>query len=570
MRAKALFIVFIILAVTFSCGKPATKTNKKEKTASQISVGQGTLPEYKGKAPEDGDWFIRNLGAEPPTLNPVTSSDIVSFQVYKWIFSPLFDMDENMHPVPVLATSWEISPDHLTMTFHLRRDVKWHDGIPFTSKDVLFTFNKIMDPNVDAINKRADFEKVKGIEAPDDYTFVVKWKEAYVPGFIACENYIVPEHIYKNEKDFNKSKFNFAPIGTGPYKFLEWKMGERIVLEANRDYFDGSPHIKRAIFKFIHQGEVSEAAFNKGELDINGFSSADKWIDAKNNPSFTKDNWLFEYYGRNYMYIGWNMDGKNPFFGDKRVRKAMTYVCNRKAMVEKLRRGLGAIISGPLYYDSEEYDKSVETLPFDLEKASKLLDESGWKDTNNDGIRDKNGIPFNFEITTFVGAEEWIRILELYQQDLKKIGISMTFRTLEWSVFQEKTGSHQFTAFLIGWSFGDDPDLYLMFHSSQSVLKNGKPIGMNHVSYKNPEVDRLIEEERVEFDQKKRIELFHNIHKIIAEDQPLTFLYIPSYMVAVKNRFQNVRVSQRGYGLFTWYPSMKDWWVPKSMQVHKE
>ncbi|MEW6757800.1 MAG: peptide-binding protein [Acidobacteriota bacterium] len=526
----------------------------------------GLLPEFEGRAPEPGGTFTRALPADPVTLNPVVASDQISFLVYKWIFDPLIDMNEAMEPVGVLAESWETTPDGKATTFHLRRGVLWQDGKPFTADDVLFTYEAAMDPDVDAVNKRPAFTEVESVRKTDDHTVVVRWKSPYAPGLAAWVFYVMPRHLCAYPKGggkaFNTSPAGASPVGTGPFRLGEWRRGELVVLEANPSYFRGRPHLDRLVFKIVPQSQTQFAAYQTGQLDMASLS-AEQWPQVRDDAAFLRGSWIFEYTSRQFFYIGWNMDGSNPFFADARVRRAMTFAMNRQGVVDKILVGHGAVANGPFYPGGWESNPAVKPYPHDPAKAMALLDEAGWKDSDGDGIRDRGGVRFSFECLVPAEAEMFSRWLEVFQQDLRKVGVEMSVRRVEWGVFLDRTHRHAFQACLSGWNLGDDPDPHQFLHSSQGkLLPSGQGAGQNDVSYSNPEVDRLIEVQQGTFDREERREALWRIHELVAQDQPHTYLLLGSQIVAVRNRFQNVRVSRAGYGLFTWYPSLLEWWVP--------
>ena len=539
-------------------------------TPSPAERTVAVLPGLEAKAPEDGGTFTRALPADAVTLNPVIANDMVSYLVYKWIYDPLVDVDQDMNPVGVLAETWENSPDNITTTFHLRKGVKWHDGKPFTADDVLFTYEACMDPDVDAINKRSSFEAVARVEKTNDFTVKVTWKEPYAPGLMAWNLHIMPRHVYGYARgrgqDFNRGSADARPVGTGPFRFAEWKRGERIVLKANLGYFGTRPHLDTMVFKIIPQEQTQLAAYQTGQLDLTAIS-AEQWRQVKADKAFLRGASVFEYYGRQLVYLGWNMDGSNPFFGDRRVRQAMPYATNRQGVVDKVLDGHGVACSGPFYPGSWESNPAIKPYPYDPAKAAALLDEAGWRDRNGDGVREKDGKPLAFECLVPAEVDQFSRFLEIFQQDLRRVGVAMAIRKVEWSAFLDRTGRHQFQAYLSGWSLGDDPDPYGLFHSSQAkLLPDGMGTGQNDVSYRSPEVDRLIETEQRTFDRGARQRAFWRIHELVAQDQPHTYLFMGSQMIAVRSKFQNVRVSRAGYGLFTWYPSVKEWWVPKDLR----
>lgn len=560
------------LLLLASCGGAAEKgpTAPPPALASKAPGEAAFLPGYEGRAPESGGTFTRPLPAEPVTLNPVVASDQVSFLVYKWIFDPLLDMNENMETVGVLAESWETSPDGRTTTFHLRRGVKWHDGEPFTAEDVLFTYRACMDPTVDAVNKRPTFEEVSSVEAPDPYTVRVAWKTPYAPGLAAWVLHVVPRHLYDfppgKGASFNQNPLNARPVGTGPFRFVEWRRGEAVVLEANPDYHRGRPHIQRLVFKILPQAQTQLAAYRTGALDMTGLA-AEQWDEVRKDPRFLESSWVFEYPSRQFFFIVWNLDGSVPLFADRRVRKALALALNRKGVVEKILGGHGTLLSGPFYPGGWEYNPAVAPLPHDPGEASRLLEEAGWRDTDGDGLRDRGGKPLSFECLVPAEADMFSRWLEVFQQDLQKVGVRMEVRKLEWGVFLDRTHRHRFQAYLSGWSLGDDPDPFQLLHSSQGkLLPSGMGAGQNDGSYSNPEVDRLVEEQQRTFDREARRKALWRIHEIVAEDQPHAYLFAATQTTAVRNRFQNVKASRAGYGLFTWYPSLLEWWVPKDRQ----
>jgi peptide/nickel transport system substrate-binding protein len=558
-----------VLPLALACAVALSAAGPPQSPSPQAR-GVAFLPGYETKAPQDGGTFARPLPADPSTLNPVLAADRVAYLVYKWVFDPLIDMDQDQRWVGVLAEKWETSPDNRVTTFHLRKGVKWHDGKPFTADDVLFTYGAGTDESVDAITMRSSFDKVAKVEKVDDFTVKVTWKEPFAPGLASWNFQIIPKHVYSYARGqggaFNKHPKNDAPVGTGPFTFVEWKRGERIVLKANPAYFAGRPHLDQVVFKIIPQSQTLMAAYQTGQLDLTSIS-AEQWKQLRNDPAFQKGASIFEFTTRQFHYIGWNMDGSNPFFADRRVRQAMTCATNRQGVVDKVLDGHGALASGPFSLGGWEANPKVAPYPYDPAKAATLLDAAGWKDANGDGIREKDGKPFSFECLVPAEAEMYARWLEIFQQDLKRIGVDLKIRKLEYSVFLDRTHRHQFQAFLVGFGLGDDPDPFTLLHSSQAkLLASGVGEGNNDVSFKSPEVDKLIEQEERTFDPKARQAVFWRLHEIIADEQPHTYILVDTQMAAVKNKFQNVRVSRAGYGLFTWYPSLIQWWVPKELQ----
>jgi peptide/nickel transport system substrate-binding protein len=540
-------------------------------------VAANPVPQPPGEAaqiqpaPVDGGVFRRALPAEPATLNPVIAADVPSYFVYKYIFDPLLDMDADKKLVGVLVQSWTVSKDSKTVTLNLRKNVLWHDGKPFTADDVIFTFQAIKDDAVESQGKRAMFDRIASFKKVDPYTIVITWKEAYAPGLSDLVLYIVPKHIYgyiagKGDA-FNRNPRNAEPVGTGPYRFVEWRRGQYLTLQANDRYFRGRPHLDKLVFKIIPQAETEFAAFQTGELDLTRLTP-DRFDKTKGDQAFNKKARILEYPTRQYFYIAWNQDGSNPFFKDVNVRRALALAMNRQGIVEKALHGHALLSSGPFLPGSWEADPSVKPLPYDPRQAAKLLDEAGWKEANGDGLRKKDGVPLEFECLCPQESLEMQRFLEFFQQDLQKVGVSMKIRPLEWSVFMGRTRRHQYQAFLLGYSVPDDPSPYGQFHSSQAAILQsaGEAVGENDFSYKNPAVDALLEEQQRALDPKARQQLLWRIHQALASDQPACFLFVPTSLAAISSKYQGVKVSPAGYGLFSWYPAVLDWWIPKDQQ----
>jgi peptide/nickel transport system substrate-binding protein len=233
---------------------------------------------------------------------------------------------------------------------------------------------------------------------------------------------------------------------------------------------------------------------------------------------------------------------------------------NRELMQDKVFRCIGKITSGPYFYRTPFYDQSIQPWPYDPARAKALLAEAGWKDVDGDGVLEKDGIEFRFELSFTAAVREWQQVAELYQQDLKKAGIDMVIRTLEWAVFSQNVQEWKFDACAMSWALIPYPDEYVLFHSSQADVQGSQ----NYEGYKNPEVDRLIELNRAEFDVQKRIEYAHQIHRLLHEDQPVTFLFTGERLTVVSNRFHNIKPKALRPCV-----SFYEWYVPAGQQKYK-
>ncbi|NLJ28868.1 peptide-binding protein [Desulforhabdus amnigena] len=509
-----------------------------------------------GGAPVDGDWLINHLGAEPATLNPITSTDAYASNINDYIYESLLKRDEkSLELVPVLADSWDIAEDHLTYTFHLKKNIRWQDGQPFTARDVLFSFERIRDPKVDAAHLRNYYQDIEKLEVLDDYTVRYHYRIPYFRALEFCGGIpIVPAHLFKDDEDFNQHPIGRNPLGTGPYKLLRWDTGKEIVLVRNPDYWGERPHLDRIVFKIITDSTVALQVLKQGGLDVLGLRPI-QWVKQTQGKRFEQNYRKIKYYLPSYSYIGWNL--RKPLFADRKVRQAMTLLVNRETILKRILFGLGTVVTGTFYVNSPEYDQNIKPYPYDPAAAVELLKSAGWQDHDGDGILDRDGIPFSFEFLISAGSKFGEQLATILQENLKQVGIKMEIRKLEWAVFIQKIQQHDFDACTMAWSLGWVSDPFQLWHSSQAAQ------GSNFVGFQNEEADRIIETARMEFDAQKRYKLYHRFHEILHEEQPYTFLFTTEALVAVARRFENVNVYPMGL-------APREWWVPPGAQKYRE
>jgi peptide/nickel transport system substrate-binding protein len=533
--------IYLIFLILFSFALASCRPSEEGSVPSSEDYSK-----YSDSPPVDGDWLIYNLGAEPATLNPITATDAYESIVNGGnVYETLVKRDnKTLEIVPLLADSWEVSDDKLTYTFHIKRGVKWHDGVPFTSRDVVFSYERIMDPRVDAPQLRNYYQDIKRVEALDDYTVRFTYARPYFLALEFCGGMpVVPKHVFE-KGDFNTNPAGRSPVGTGPYRFLRWDTGREIVLERNEDYWGKKPHIKRIVFKIINDPAVAFQVLKREELDLTGLTPI-QWARQTSSEAFKKNYDKLGYFTPNYSYIGWNM--ARPYFSDRRVRTAMTHLVNRESILKEILYNLGEVVTNPFYINSPEYDRSIKPYPYDPEKAKMLLEEAGWVDHDGDGIRDKDGVDFRFEFLIPAGSDTGEKIATILKEELDRVGIDMQIRKTEWAVFTTRLNERRFDAVTLAWSMGVESDPYQIWHSSQAER------GSNFVGFKNVEADRLIEEARTEFDRKKRIELYRRFSRIVHEEQPYTFLFCRKSTVALHKRFKGVKVYPLGLDPLEWF-----------------
>jgi peptide/nickel transport system substrate-binding protein len=515
--------------------------------------------EYPG---DDGDWLVAVEIGEPRTLNidsvesSIEARNIVSRNIIETLF--YYDIDyDGVKLVPVLAESMDVSKDGLEITIKLKKDIWFSDGVPVTADDVIFTYETIMNPGIDAADLRNYYNNVKEAVKIDDRTVKFVLKELYWQTIESVGVFdVLPKHIYKftDPKQFNNRRSN--PVGSGPYIFEKWDVGQQVVLRRNDNYWGKKPKINKLAFKFITNSSASMQALRSHVIDTFEPSS-EQFFELSKDEQFKKDFYMLMYWKPSFgfSYIGWNE--AKPFFSDRRVRLAMTHAVNRQAIVEYIQKGYAKIITGPFYIYGRQNDPNIKPWPFDLEKAKQLLDETGWIDHDGDGIRDKDGAPFRFKLSYPSGNETAERIIKMIKDDTAKIGVDVTPDPVEWSIFLERLNSREFDAAFSAWGGSIESDPYQIFHSSQIQGR-----GSNYVGFNNPEADKLIEEARRTLDPEKRYALYHQFGRILHEEQPYTFLMRRPCYTLLDKRFENVKIHKLELDPLEWY-------VPKDKQRYK-
>jgi peptide/nickel transport system substrate-binding protein len=364
---------------------------------------------------------------------------------------------------------------------------------------------------------------------------------------------ILPAHLLDG-KDITKSELARHPIGTGPYRFKEWLAGQRLVLEANDDYFEGRPNIDRYVFRIIPDTATMYMELKAGGVDMMGLTPVQYQRQTTGRDFLTRFA-KYRYPASSYVYLGYNL--RNPLFADKRVRQAITSAINKDEIVQGALLGMGQVAHGPFKPGTWPYNPTVKDFGYDPGRALALLAEAGWQ-KNSDGVLTKGGKPFQFTILTNQGNDLRLKTAQIIQYRLKKLGIDVKIRVVEWASFLKNfIDKGNFEAIVMGWTIPPDPDLFDVWHSSKTGPKE-----LNFVGYKNPEVDRLIVEGRGTFDQERRRRCYFRIQEILADEQPYTFLYVPDALPVVQARFRGIEPAPAGisYNFIRWY-------VPKGEQL---
>ena len=422
----------------------------------------------------------------------------------------------------------QVTEHNPVIVFDLRKDAVFHDGHPFDSGDVLFTYNSIINPKGTSPRK-SDYEPVKAVNVLGPHRIKFTYKRLFSPAFGSWAMGILPEHILNENKLKQEAKkrgrdpekfimrdsnFGRNPIGTGPFKFMEWKSDEVIRLIRNENYWDGPPEYEEYVMRIIPDSLTQEMEFYAGAID--NYS-----VQPHQVSRFSKENKYqsFSSIGYFYSYIGYNI--RNPLFKDIEIRTALGMAIDIDPIIKYVLYGEGERVTGPYPKITEWYDPDVKPLPYNPEAAIKILNSKGWK-KNSDGWLEKDGKIFEFNFITNSGNLIRKNILTIVQESWRKIGVKSNTQLFEWAVFlKDFVNTLKYDALVLGWSMGIDPDLYQIWHSSQAGPKQ-----LNFVGYKNTEADRLITRIRKEYDRLKQVKMARELHRIIARDQPYTFLYV--------------------------------------------
>ena len=463
------------------------------------------------------------ISSNPSRINPILATDSASGEISSWIFNALVKYDKEGKVVPELAESYHFL-NKTTLIFKLRKGVKWSDGKPFSAKDVVFTYRLITSPKV-FTPYADDFKDVKSVKALDDLTIEVVYKHPYFKAVEIWMMGLLPYHLWKNEKNPMTSKLNFHPIGTGAYTLKGFEVSKDIKLYANKNYFLHKPFIDKIVYSFMPDPSTQFLMLKSHKLDVGSITPLQ--YERQIDKSFKKYYNIFEMPSHGYTYMGFNL--KNKKFSDIRVREALSLAIDRKELADILFFGHAKPCRGPFMPGTFAYNESVKIPKVDLNRARKLLKEAGY---------DKNH-PLKFTLTTNSNNSTRVYAAQILQYQFAKIGVKMKIRTLEWQAFLNTViAPRHFEAILLGWGLGLTPDAYSIWHGSSD-----KPGGFNFVHYHNSEVDKLITEAERSVDKKVLSKLYKRIFKLIVQDKPYLFLYIPNSITVVNKKIKNVTPS---------------------------
>jgi peptide/nickel transport system substrate-binding protein len=485
-----------------------------------------------------------HLPQDPILLNPVISEDAYSNVVCSRIFESLLERDrKTLKMKGMIAEKWLISADKLTYTFKLRRNIVFHDGTPLTSADVLFSYEMMMSEKIPNAHKKVYYKDVQSLTAPGTYTVVFHMKKPYAMALEHLGGFeIIPKHIY-SKGDFMKDERNLrGPVGSGPYRFVEWKTGQRVVLARFDDYWGEKPAIRKLEFTIIKNDAVALQALKKGDLDSYNLRPL-QWTRQTNSEKFAREFHKIKYLATSYRYIGYNM--RREPFDDRRVRTAMAHLMDLERIKNTILEGLAEITTGPFLPQSLQYNKKLKPLEYNPERALALLTQAGYT-RDSMGRLAKGGKPLEIELMFPAGGGFADQMVSVIKEDFSRVGITVQPRKLEFQTMLTKINERDFQAVMLGWSSGIESDPYQLWHTSQ------KEKGHNFTGFGDAASDALIEKARLTFDDAERNAIYHKFHERVYYEQPYTFLFTSYALLAVSKRFTNVNVYPLGLDPLEW------------------
>lgn len=510
---------------------------------------------WPGRIPAEdfGDRIIFGTIGEASNLISYLSTDSASHEVADLIFTALLRYNADLEPEAWAAESWSVEDGGRRLRFRLKKGIRWEDGVELTAEDVQFTWKIVTAPETGSPYAE-DFLRVKEFRLIDRYTFEVTYESFFARAIASWMSPILPRHILEGQ-DLRRTDFSRKPVGAGPYRLKEWSAGSRIVLEASPTYFGGKPHIAEVIYRIIPDESTMFMETRSGRLDVMNLSPL-QYLRQTNGDFWEREFNKFRYLASVYIFMGYNME--HPFFRDLRVRRAISLAINRDDLVRGVLLGQGVAAFGPYKPGTWAYNKKMKAPEQDLEAAAGLLAEAGFRKGKN-GLLQKDGQDFAFTILTNQGNEQRILTATLIQSQLANLGIEARIRTVEWAAFiREFVHKGRFDAVILGWTITQDPDIFQIWHSSQA--HEG---GLNFTRYRNPEVDKILEEARATPDRATRQALYWRLQEILAADQPYSFLFVPYALPVVQKRFHGIKPALAGIMY-----NFEDWYVPAALVRH--
>lgn len=516
--------------------------------------GGGDKGGEKGKdagPPQQGGTAALAVSTDFQAFNPVTNTHLTTDDVIKhMLFTPIIQYDAKLQPQPWLAERWDLTENNVT--FHLRRDVRWHDGKPVTADDVKFTYDLAKDSAAASLLGSAFLNMVKSATVVDPHTIRFDFVAPHAQALDAFWWAPMPRHLLQGVAagELSTHPFNRNPVGSGPFKFGEWKPNQSLTLVANPDFpqpLGGRPNLDRVVFRITPEATTMVTELVNGTADMAAYTLQP---DQAKQVQQQRGLDLRHYPSREFTFFAWN--NTRPLFADARVRRALTMAIDRQRIIDGLLGGFGQPATGMIPSWSPMYTQ-MQPLPYDVNQAKALLAEAGWRDTNNDGVADKDGQPLRFTLTINSANRTHADIAQVVQQQLKAAGVAIDIRPQEFQSMLQQYKAREYDAVLANWSldtFKVDPTP--LFSCAQARVKGSA----NRTGYCNPQADQLAEQGMRSTDAGQAKQVWAQWAQLIQQDQPITFLYWSEDIAGLGPRVQNVEADARSKIV-----NIRDWWV---------
>lgn len=549
MSVYRVLICFVFMLVAAGCGNSGNEAVNATGKAPAAVAGNASqeFAAQQDASPQYGGRLVLGTIGDFSNMIPILTSDAGSHEIAKHLYVAPLQYDKNLEIEPWAAESYTVLDEGRRIRIVMRKDVFWEDGEQLTARDVEFTYRLMIDPNTPT-PYADDYLQIKKFTLVDDFTFEAEYETPFARSLITWMHDILPRHLLEGQEVVS-SPLTERPVGAGPYRFKEWVRGSRLVLEASETYFMGKPYIDEIVYRIIPDLSTMFLELKAGKLDMMNLTPQ-QYLHQTNGPEWDASYRKHRYLAFGYAYMGYNLE--NPIFQDKRVRQAITHALDRQGIIKGVLLGQGESTVGPYKPGTWVYNESIEDYPYDPAKAKQLLAEAGWKDSDGDGVLDREGRPFEFTILTNQGNEQRIKTATIIQSQLKEVGITVRIRTVEWAAFlKEFVDKGRFDALILGWNILQDPDISQVWHSAQA--REG---GLNHVKYRNPELDTLLDQGRTTLDRAARKAAYDRIQQILHEDQPYCFLYVPYSLPILHARIRGIEPAPAGIT-----HNMDRWWI---------
>lgn len=534
----------LLLSLLSACGKPSQNSNSE-----YLKNLNNTYPSQAG-----GTLIDATVG-EPSGLIAMVAGESAAAAISSNIFNKLLKYDKNLDIEGELAESWQVSADQKTITFKLKPHLKWADGKPLTSADVLWTWQAVINEKTGS-PYASDYQLVKKAETPDPLTFSVTYQQAYAPALDSWSGLqILPKHLLQGQ-DLRTTAFARKPVGSSYYKLDSWTHGENLKLSRNASSVLGPAQVDKLVTRIIPDSSAQFLELMADNIDSMSLDPIKYARIIPARPELKQKLALYKELGSGYTYMGFNL--KHKPFDDVRVRHAINYAIDKQEIIDGVYLGLGIDIASPYKPGTRWSNPNLKSYAYDPKKAKALLKEAGFTDADGDGVLERDGKPFSFEIITNQNKERE-KTAVLIQRRLKDVGIDVQIRAIEWASFISrfiKTGD--FDVVVLGWGLGLDPDQFNIWHSSQQA-----PGQFNFIGYNNPTIDKLLEQGRLELNPDKRMKIYHEFSRVLLGDSPIVYLSAGYGLTAIHKRVKGIDSPAPPAGV-GW--NSYDWYIPEPLR----